>query len=87
MYRRILSGMLVVLMVFQLCAEKTYATETIGAAHQSQSEIEFLEEKPLSFETNQETEDKTEADTEIKYEITSELETETESQLESAEAV
>ncbi len=83
MYRRILSGMLVVLMVFQLCAEKTYATETIGAAHQSQSEIEFLEEKPLSFETNQETEDKTEADTEIKYEITSELETETESQLES----
>ena len=50
MYRRILSGMLILLMVFQLNAEKVYAIETIITKNQYQSELKLTEEKEIGQE-------------------------------------
>jgi len=70
-------------MVFSLCADKAYATETIRAAHQTQSD--------LSFETNQETEYTMQSEAETKSDKTLESETafqqETETQLESESSI
>lgn len=81
MYRRILSGILALLMVFSLCAEKSYAVETIGAAHQSQSEMETQPETETQLESESSTRTETQPETETQLE--GESSTETETQLES----
>ena len=96
MYRRVLSGILMVLIVFQLCAEKICATETIEPELQYQSELTSLEEEQLEvqIETERQAQSgsvleeaettklpyETEPDTETKDEAASELEAEAESE-------